>query len=391
MGFERAGTQPQHQVAFVLRRRHGDGGAGADANFSAARQIAGLRVSEPAVMVEPEPNAAVPRPPTVPNRRSRAQQRERRPATASDDVGGCRRTLLGGIHILGRLQAHHQPIAGAVPRVAVGREQVEHDARHGRILLILIDANGEDVFLLDRNFLRDRAQSGSWAGRSPAAAANRASELRGSRDRWRESQPRARRARARCAAPHGRRRTKVLAHANSRRQHGRKNRAHKLEHNAAEEFPRWKLERNISLAKDGRKAGGGGQASGRWAGVGYKAAKESTAFLIEVGNERDDAQRLTSRFRQELVLFNHRGHGEFTIVPGIFYTHHAAFALHADAFGQGYLRRKRQSESDGRSLGHGGVQIEADAAGADVANLRDFACAVWPLVPFFSWSTVTGT
>lgn len=95
----------------------------------------------------------------------------------------------------------------------------------------------------------------------------------------------------------------------------------------------------------------------------------------EVRRPRSEAGCSTpafSRLRQELVFFNHRGHGELAIVSGILNPHHPAFALHADAFGESNLGRKGQSESDGRSLGHGGVEIEADAACTDVANLRDF-------------------
>src|SRR5579872_3847697 len=82
-----------------------------------------------------------------------------------------------------------------------------------------------------------------------------------------------------------------------------------------------------------------------------------------------EARCPTSRFWQEFVFLDHGRHGELAVVPSVFDSHNTTFALHADAFRESDLRRKRQSKSDGRSLCHSGVEIEADAPRAHVTKL----------------------
>jgi hypothetical protein len=77
----------------------------------------------------------------------------------------------------------------------------------------------------------------------------------------------------------------------------------------------------------------------------------------------------TLRFRQKFVFFNHGSDGEFAVIAAVFHAHNAAFALHANAFGERDFGRKSQRESNERSLLHSGIKIKADAAGADIANL----------------------
>ena len=48
---------------------------------------------------------------------------------------------------------------GSIPRIAIGRQQVENDARHRRFLLILIDADREDVFFLNGDPLLGQSQT----------------------------------------------------------------------------------------------------------------------------------------------------------------------------------------------------------------------------------------
>jgi hypothetical protein len=83
-----------------------------------------------------------------------------------------------------------------------------------------------------------------------------------------------------------------------------------------------------------------------------------------------------SRFGQELVGLDHRSHGNFSISRAIFHSHDAAFALNADTFGEGDFWREGKRESDVRTLLDGRVQIKADAAGADIAELGGFTLKV---------------
>src|SRR5271165_3016735 len=53
-----------------------------------------------------------------------------------------------------------ETIARAVTTVAIRREQVEDNARDWRFLLVLIDADGQDVFLLDLEPLASQTHQG---------------------------------------------------------------------------------------------------------------------------------------------------------------------------------------------------------------------------------------
>ena len=49
---------------------------------------------------------------------------------------------------------------------------------------------------------------------------------------------------------------------------------------------------------------------------------------------------MASILRQKLVLLNHGGHGQLAVGAAVFDANHAAFALHADTFGERDLRRQ---------------------------------------------------
>ncbi len=86
------------------------------------------------------------------------------PAGYRDDCGGavgrqCRHgqrlegRLLARVRILWRLQANHQAIARTIPGIAIGREQIQNNARYWRVLLVLLCADGQNIFLLYRDAL----------------------------------------------------------------------------------------------------------------------------------------------------------------------------------------------------------------------------------------------
>ncbi len=58
-----------------------------------------------------------------------------------------------------RFQAHHQAVACGVPGVGVRNQEVEHNSGDGRILLVLLGAEGKNVFLQHRNPLVQRSQA----------------------------------------------------------------------------------------------------------------------------------------------------------------------------------------------------------------------------------------
>ncbi len=186
-------------------------------------------VSAPAVIDEPDPmrlsaTTNDPVPPvtgTIAGASSRRQRGRR---------GRSRRWLLAGVHIFGRLEADHQPIAGAVPRVAVRREQVEHDARDRRVLLVLIHANRKDVLLLDFNLLRDRAQTGVGQIDNKPRRRIQRTDLRNDGTAG-EDLDRGHTAFVHDAhAPHQRRRTERLRGNCAGQQRRRQHHAHKFEH-----------------------------------------------------------------------------------------------------------------------------------------------------------------
>src|SRR6202046_1301578 len=55
------------------------------------------------------------------------------------------------IRASGGLQADHQAVAGSVPGVAERNQEVEHNPGDGRLYLILLGADGQNVFALNWN------------------------------------------------------------------------------------------------------------------------------------------------------------------------------------------------------------------------------------------------
>src|ERR1019366_3424622 len=98
--------------------------------------------------------------------------------------------------------------------------------------------------------------------------------------------------------------------------------------------------------------------------------RETQTFQIVERESFETLKLVPSGFGQKLVLFNDGRDGEFAVCSSVFHPHHAAFALHSDAFRERDLGRQSQREANGRSLGHGGLKIETDAARAHVAKLR---------------------
>src|SRR5450631_4762655 len=76
------------------------------------------------------------------------------------------------------------------------------------------------------------------------------------------------------------------------------------------------------------------------------------------------------RVGQELVLINHCGHRHLGGGTAAFDSYHTALAAHPYAFRQRDLGRQGQSEINRGAGLDGRIDIETDAAGADVAGLR---------------------
>ena len=76
---------------------------------------------------------------------------------------------------------------------------------------------------------------------------------------------------------------------------------------------------------------------------------------------------------QEFVFFYDCRDGHSAIGMTILYTDDSSFALNSNAFREGDLRRERERECDWGTLRNGRFQVEADAAGADIAQLGEFA------------------
>lgn len=81
-------------------------------------------------------------------------------------------------------------------------------------------------------------------------------------------------------------------------------------------------------------------------------------------------KRTQLRIGEKLVLVDDGGDGHFVRGISAFDSHDAAFAAHPYAFGESDFRRQGESEIDSRAGLQGGIDVEADAAGADIAGLR---------------------
>ena len=88
------------------------------------------------------------------NDRGVRSQRESRRAQRLD-----RFLLLCKVYVFRRFQSHHEAIAGAIPGIAVGGEQIENNAGNRRIAAVLIDADRRDVFFLDLDSFLNQPQT----------------------------------------------------------------------------------------------------------------------------------------------------------------------------------------------------------------------------------------
>src|SRR6266478_1226195 len=95
--------------------------------------------------------------------------------------------------------------------------------------------------------------------------------------------------------------------------------------------------------------------------------------VCEGGREESSAPQPRSAFGKEFVLFNHGGDCHLAICAALLNPHHASFALYANALGKRDFRRQGEGKANRRSLRDRRVQIQADAARANVANLRGLA------------------
>jgi hypothetical protein len=79
-----------------------------------------------------------------------------------------------------------------------------------------------------------------------------------------------------------------------------------------------------------------------------------------------------SALGKEFVFFDHRGDGDLLGIAGILNSDDTAFALDADVLCERDFGRKRESEADRRSLLDRRIEIKADSASTNVANLGGF-------------------
>src|SRR5438309_9242581 len=95
--------------------------------------------------------------------------------------------------------------------------------------------------------------------------------------------------------------------------------------------------------------------------------------IASAPNPPDRAERLTiSGFRKEFVLVDYRSHRDLAIRCAIVHAHYFALTTHANALGQGNLRREGKRKFDWRSSGNGRVQVKANTASAYIASLGGF-------------------
>src|SRR5437870_6538149 len=74
----------------------------------------------------------------------------------------------------------------------------------------------------------------------------------------------------------------------------------------------------------------------------------------------------------EFVLVDYRSHRDLAIRCAIVHAHYFALTTHANALGQGNLRREGKRKFDWRSSGNGRVQVKANTASAYIASLGGF-------------------
>lgn len=80
--------------------------------------------------------------------------------------------------------------------------------------------------------------------------------------------------------------------------------------------------------------------------------------------------RTLLRVGEKLVFVDDRGNGHLGRGGSTFDSNHAALAADADAFGERDLGRQSQGEVNGGASLDGGIDVEADSTGANVASLR---------------------
>ncbi len=94
--------------------------------------------------------------------------------------------------------------------------------------------------------------------------------------------------------------------------------------------------------------------------------------VCDRGRQESTAPLPRSAFGKEFVLFNHGGDCHLAIRAALLNPHDASFALYANALGKRDFGRERKRKANRRSLRDRRIQIQADSARANVADLRGF-------------------
>ena len=247
-----AGAQAEHQVALGLRGRHRKRRTWTHTQFSSARQTqnrclgAGRHRRTGTEAASRQHHGA--RPSGHRNHSRGGIQRDARHGRWFE-----RRRLLTCVQFFSRLETYQQASARTLPGVAIGSEQVQHNARDRRLLLILLDADGGYVLFLNRDPLLSYSQARVRQIDDQARRRIQSLYLRNDRpagqnfNYWNTAFMND------ANTLHQRRRAKGLSSDAGRGQRHQHHQARRFERTSRQKIPAGTLKGNISLAVDARE------------------------------------------------------------------------------------------------------------------------------------------